>query len=207
MSAMPQSGPVQGPALLVHEGAGTRIPARRHIGSGARDVIVTRPARTAPRRIVPRPATEKRNPVKRPTLYATSFLALLLTSITAVGIGASVDTPRTLMSPADYAAGKRAIETQSRMALGKCRGLSAVEKEVCRAEVRADERIQKAELVARYHGTVAAAQDARNARVKATYDVARAKCGGQPAEARMTCLHAAREERNRRMAGATAAAT
>lgn len=206
MSAMPQQGPVGRPALVVHEGAGTRIPARRHIGAGSRDVILTRPARTAPRRIVPR-TPEKRNPVKRPTLYATSFLALLLTSITAVGIGASVDTPRTLMSPADYAAGKRAIETQSRLALGKCRGLSAAGKEVCRAEVRADERIQKADLVARYHGTVAAAQDARNARLKASYDVARAKCGSQPAEARMACLHEAREERNRRVAAGPAAPT
>ena len=206
MNAVTRQGPVRRPALVVHEGAGTRIPARRHIGAGAREIAWTRPARTAPRR-VPARTLENRTPVKRPTLYATSFLALLLTSITAVGIGASVDTPRTLMSPADYAAGKRAIETQSRMALGRCRGLPSAQKEVCRAEVRADERIQKADLVARYYGTVAAAQDARNARVKASYDVARAKCSSEAAESRASCLHAAREERNRRMAEGGAATT
>ena len=206
MNAVPTQGPVRRPALVVHEGAGTRIRARRPIGSGAREVVVTRPARTAPRRVVARLA-ESRSTMKRPTLYATSFLALLLTSIAAVGIGASVDSPRTLMSPADYAAGKRVIETQSRLALARCRGLAPAEKEVCRAEVRADERVQKADLAARYHGTVAAAQDARNARVKAAYDVARARCGSQPAEGRMDCLHAAREARNRRMAEASASTT
>ena len=206
MNAVRHQGPVQGPALVVREGAETRIPVRRHIGSGAREIILTRPVRTAPRRVAARPV-ERPAPVKRPTLYVTSFLALLLTSITAVGIGASVDTPRTLMSPADYAAGKRAIETQSRTALGRCRGLPVAQKEVCRAEVRADERVQKADLVARYHGTFAAAQEAREARVKASYDVARAKCGGAPAESRMACLHAAREERNRRIAEGGASTT
>lgn len=145
--------------------------------------------------------------MNRPTLYATSFLALLLTSIAAVGIGASVDSPRTLMSQADYAAGKRAIEVQSRLALGRCRSMASADKEVCRAEIHADERVQKAELAARYYGTVAAAQDASNARVKAAYDVARSRCGSQPAEGRMACLHAAREERNRRMAQGTPNAT
>ena len=145
--------------------------------------------------------------MKRPALYVTSFFALLLTSIAAVGISASVDTPRTLMSPGDYAAGKRAIEAQSRLALGKCRGLAAAEKDVCRAEVRADERVQKADLAARYHGTVAASLDARQARAKATYDVARARCSSQLAEGRMDCLRAAREERNRAIAQNAPSAT
>jgi hypothetical protein len=78
---------------------------------------------------------------------------------------------------------------------------------VCRAEVRADERVQKAELAARYHGTVAASADARTARVKAAYDVARARCASHTAEDRMDCLRAAREERNRQVAQAAPAAT
>ena len=138
--------------------------------------------------------------MKRPALYVTSFFALLLTSIAAVGIGASVDSPRTLMSPADYAAGKRAIEAQARVSLGRCRGSAVSEKDVCRAEVRADERIQKAELAARYYGTVAAGAEARQARVKAAYDVARARCSGQLAEGRIDCLRAARAQRNRALA-------
>jgi len=138
--------------------------------------------------------------MKRPALYVTSFLALLLTSVAAVGISASVDTPRTLMSPADYAAGKRAIEAQSRLSLARCRGLPVAEKDVCRAEVRADERIQKADLATRYYGTVAASLDARQARVKAAYDVARVRCSSQQPEGRVDCLRAAREQRNRALA-------
>lgn len=145
--------------------------------------------------------------MKRPLLYITSFFALVLTSIAAVSIGASMDSPRTLMSPADYLAGKRAIEAQSRLALGQCRGLASAAKDVCRAQVRADEHVQKADLAARYHGTVAASADARTARVKAAYDVARARCTSHTAEDRMDCLRAAREERNHKVAQAASAAT
>jgi len=145
--------------------------------------------------------------MKRPALYITSFVVLTLMSLAAVGIGASVDGPRTLMSPGDYAAGKRAIESQSRLALAKCRGLAVAQKEICRAEVRADERIQKADLAARYHGTVAASSEARQARVKAAYDVARVRCSSEQSGDRMDCLHAAREARNRALAQATPATT
>ena len=196
MNAVSAKGPVRGPALVV---------SRRPIGSGTRDILVTRPVRTAPRRIAP--AATHPKAMKRPLLYVTSFVALVLTSVAAVGIGASVDSPRTLMSPTDYSAGKHAIEAQSRLALGRCRALGAAEKEVCRAEVRADERVQKADLAARYHGTVTAALDARHARAKAAYDVARARCVSHTAEDRMDCLRAAREERNRKVAQSAPSAT
>jgi hypothetical protein len=213
MNAVSAQGPVRGPALVAPERRSApareavlpRIPSRRPIGSGVRSVVLTRPARTAPRRIAPVAARPKA--MKRPALYVTSFFALVLTSIAAVSIGASMDSPRTLMSPGDYSAGKRAIESQSRLSLGRCRGLAAAEKDVCRAEVRAVERVQKAELAARYHGTVAANVDVRNARVKATYEVARARCASRTAEFRMDCLRAAREERNRQVAQAAPATT
>jgi len=178
------------------------VRSRRPIGAGARPVLQTRPVRTAPRRIsrIIREPAPRRSTMKRPVLYVTSFFALLLTSIAAVGIGASVDAPRTLMSPGDYAAGKRAIESQSRLALGQCRGKPVSEKDVCRAEVRAGERIQKADLAARYHGTVSASVDARQARLKAAYDVARARCSSQLAEERVDCLRTARDQRNRAIA-------
>src|SRR4051812_35071105 len=145
MNAVTSQGPVRRPALVARErrsaarrdAASIPIPTRRPIGSGTRAIVFTRPARTAPRRIAP---VARPKAMKRPLLYLTSFIALVLTSIAAVGIGASMDSPRTLMSPADYAAGKRAIESQSRQALGSCRTLSSAEKEICRAQVRADER-------------------------------------------------------------------
>lgn len=134
--------------------------------------------------------------MKRTALYATSFFAVMM-SLAALGISASMDTPSTLMSPANYEQLKRTIEADTRLALARCRDVSGVEREVCRAEVRAGERVKKADLQAMYHGTVSAQQDARLARAKAAYDVARARCGAQPGEARIGCLRNARAEREK----------
>lgn len=144
--------------------------------------------------------------MKAATLLATSAFAIAA-SMAAVGIGAAVDTPRTLMSPADYAVLKKAVEAETRLALAACRPLPGAQRDVCKAQARADERIKRADLQARYHGTVAAAEDAREARVKAHYDVARARCAGQSGEERMECLRAAREERNRSIEALRMAAT
>jgi hypothetical protein len=135
--------------------------------------------------------------MKRPALYITSFFLLFAASIAALGIGAAVDSPRTLMSPADYAIGKKAIEAETRQALGRCRTGTGMEREVCKAEARAQERVLRAQLAARYHGTVASVGEVQQARVKAAYDVARARCGTQAGDQRLDCLRAAREVRNR----------
>jgi hypothetical protein len=213
MTAAAAQGPIARSALVASrprfptkpsEAARARIGARRQIGSGSRGIIVTRPARTAPRRISHAPTART---MQRPTLYVTSFLVLVFASLAAVGINAAVDTPRTLMAPADYHVAKRAIENETRLALGRCRDAQGGAKDVCKAEVRAEERVKKADLAARYHGTVSAAQDARQARVKAQYDVARARCGSRLADDKLDCLRAAREERNRSLAEAAPAAT
>lgn len=144
--------------------------------------------------------------MKAATFLATSAFAIAA-SMAAVGIGAAVDTPPTLMSPADHAVLRKALEAETRLALAACRPLQGVQRDVCKAQARADERIKRADLHARYHGTFAAAEDAREARVKASYDVARARCGAQSGEDRMQCLRAAREERNRSIAALRMAAT
>lgn len=144
--------------------------------------------------------------MKAATLLATSAFAIAA-SMAAVGIGAAVDSPRTLMSPAHYAVLKKAVEAETRLALAACRPLGGAQRDVCKAQARADERVKRADLQARYHGTVAAAEDAREARVKAHYDVARARCSGQSGEERMECLRAAREERNRSIEALRMAAT
>ena len=215
MNAVSAQGPVERSALAVSgrraprsgETVSFHVTPRRPIGSGSRDVILTRPTRSAPRRVPRAAPAPTPSAMKRPLLYLTSFLALVLTSIAAVSIGASMDSPRTLMSPVDYATGKHAIEALARTSLSRCRGLAPAEKDICRAQVRADERVQKADLTARYYGTVNAAADARSEHVRAAYDVARARCGSQPAENRVDCLHAAREERNRLIAQNAPAAT
>jgi hypothetical protein len=136
----------------------------------------------------------------RTTLILTSTFAVLV-SVGALGIGAAVDMPSTLMSPADYDAAKRGIESRAAAAIGQCRQLQGAARDVCKAEARAEERVRQAELGARYHGTVSATQDLRMARVKALYDVARARCGDRGGEERLQCLRAARDDRRKSLEG------
>jgi hypothetical protein len=210
MTSWVVQGPVSRPALRFYptpasDGAAARFGPRRQIGSGRRSIIVTSPARLAARRIAHEPA-RKVAAVKKTTFLVTAFLAMLL-SLAALGIGAAVDSPRTLMSRTDYNAGRRAIEAQTRVAYAGCRSQSGAERDVCKAQARAEERIRVADLQARYHGTVAAAEDARIARVKAGFDVARARCDALTASEKVECLRSAREDRARALAQARQATT
>ena len=181
------------------------VPPRRQIGFGRRAIIVTNPAlfRTPRRHRMPI-ATEKS--VKRSTLYAV-LVGALIVSAGAVGLSAAVDSPRSLMDRNEYLQSKKAIETDTRLNLSKCRDVEGAARELCRAEARADERTRKAELEASYRGTVAAAEDAKLERAKARYDVARAKCTDQRGEDRLACLKAARAEKAKALAEAKHAAT
>ncbi len=139
--------------------------------------------------------------MKRTTLFATIAGAILV-SATALGIGAAVDSPRSLMSPVDYGAAKKAIEGEARAALVKCRSLEDHAKDLCKAETKADERIRKADLEAQYRGTVSASADARLARAKAQYEVARAKCGDHHGEDKISCMRSARSEKAKALSDA-----
>ena len=211
-------GPVRAPALVVSDtskpwrvaGRRARRQAEAHtrqrrtpIGLGARTVVVTDPASVA------RPR-HSHAPAKKTMKRTTVFLSLLLAigaSLAAMGISAAVDSPRTLMSRADYGDALRGIEAATRSALGRCRDVDMVARDVCKAQVRADERVRKAELQARYYGTVAAAEEVQAARVKARYDVARAQCGARPSDTRLHCLREAREARARELHAKVASST
>ncbi|HUQ28508.1 MAG TPA: hypothetical protein VM051_07935 [Usitatibacter sp.] len=140
--------------------------------------------------------------MKRTTLVATLAGALLV-SATAFGISAAVDSPRSLMSPADYSLAKKAIESDTRVLLAKCRDQDGQLRDVCKAEARADERVRKADLEAQYRGTVASAADARLARAKASYEVAKARCGDHRGEDKLSCLRSARTEKARALEAAS----
>lgn len=203
-------GPIHGSALFssrptpASDSTSTRIRPRRQIGTGARTIIVTNPARIASRRIA-KPIQQGRA-MKRTTVYATSFFAILL-SVAALGISAAVNSPRTLMSRADYSEGKNAIEAETRMALAGCRESESSAKDICKSEARAEERVKEADLQARYHGTVAAADEARIARTKAAYDVAKARCGIHKGDERTECLRSAREDNGKALSDAKLAST
>jgi hypothetical protein len=140
------------------------------------------------------------------TLYA-SLVGALAVSATAFGISTAVESPRSLMSPVDYGAAKKAIEAEIRVSLSGCRDKEGLDKEVCKAEARADERVRKADLEAQYRGTVAAAADAKLARAKAQYEVAKVKCSDQRSEDKLSCLKSARAEKAKALAEAKLAST
>ena len=168
----------QGPAAPALRTVSIPRAARRPIGRGSRGIRHTDPGsvRTLRRRAIERPRPARA--MKRTTFYAT-LVGAFLVSAAAMGIGAAVDAPRSLMSPSDYGDARRAIESDSRLALAKCREDEGQARDICRVEARADERVRKAELEARYRGTVGAAADAKLARAKAKYDVARVRCGAE----------------------------
>lgn len=144
--------------------------------------------------------------MKRSTLLVTALLATGL-SLAAIGIRAAVDTPRTLMSPDIHQGLKRDVEAATRLALAECRDQAGVDREVCKAEARAAERVALADLAARYHGTHAAQEEAVAARAKASFDVAKVRCTAKSADARVDCLRQARAERTRLLAEGRPSAT
>jgi len=205
MKLATHEGPVHAPALFAFAPrTGPRAAKRRPIGLGARTVLLTDPASVARPRHHPIP--QKKTRMKRTTLFVTMLLAVTA-SVAAMGIGAAVDSPRTLMSRDDYRDAQRGIEAATRAALGQCRSEQVAARELCKAKARADERVRKAELQSQYYGTVAAAEEVQVARVKAKYDVARAECGARPSDARLDCLRSAREARAKEIHAKVASST
>ena len=143
--------------------------------------------------------------MKRTTIYA-SLTAALLVSATAWGISAAVDSPRSLMAPSDYNAARSAIESDTRAAAARCRDEGSQSREVCKTQARAEERVRKAELEARYRGTVAAAENVKIEKAKARFDIARVKCASERAEHKISCIRSAREEKSRELNEAKVAA-
>jgi hypothetical protein len=170
-----------------------RVRARRQIGFGSRAIIETDPAHATRRRNVTKPKPKARR-MKNTTLFATLAGALLV-SATAFGISAAVDSPRSLMAPSDYSVAKKAIESDVHAAMSKCRDQDGRSRDICKAEARADEMVRKADLEAKYRGTVVAGADARLARAKAQYEVAKTRCAEERSADRLSCLRAARAEK------------
>lgn len=123
------------------------------------------------------------------------------------GLQSAMSAPPTLMAPAVYDGAWRSIERDTRAALGRCRGLPESERALCRARARAHDRVQKAELDARYYGTVQAQVHARDVRARARFQVARAECEARAARDRAGCLSQARTEQAKALALAKVAAS
>jgi hypothetical protein len=132
---------------------------------------------------------------------AVTLAAAMFFGAAGYGIQSAFDTPPTLMSAGDHDREWRSIE-----GLARCRHEPAAARESCRLRARAADRVAKAELDARYYGTVQAEARARQVRARARFEVARADCLARGAD-RARCLTEARSERDKALAAAMVAAT
>ena len=203
MKALPIAGPVIRPAL---DSFRRELPdtgySRQPIGRGPRPVVRTDPAKISTPRLG-RPM-RKRSTRRRTTLYASTASALLLTL--ALGIGATAESPRSLMSQQDFVEARRGLDAESRLALAQCRNFEGGEKDTCRAAARGGDRVRRAELEARYRGTVGAEAEVAQARARMRFEVAKAGCLARRDD-RVACLAEARAERARALADGSPSTT
>ena len=113
-------------------------------------------------------------------IYGT-LAGFVIASVAAVGIGAGIETPRSFMTRDDYVSARLTLESQTRLELGQCRVLESPDKSACRSGVRANDRVRKAELEARYRGTVDAESELQAVRAR---NAARAERARMLADAR-----------------------
>lgn len=137
---------------------------------------------------------------------AVTLAAAVFFGAAGYGIQSTFSTPPTLMAPTDHDREWGSIETRTRIALGACRREREDSRALCRARARAEDRIAKAQLDARYYGTVQAQAHARDVRARARFEVARAECLARGTD-RAQCLTEARNERAKALAAALVAAT
>lgn len=130
-------------------------------------------------------------------IHRMILMATALTAATTVGIGATVTTTPSLMSPGDYTALKRAITAETGDLQLACASLRGPDSHVCRTENAASERVMLAELEARYTGTFRASREAVLARISSKFDVQRSKCFLVTGFQRDTCIVAAHAEKSR----------
>jgi len=130
-------------------------------------------------------------------IHRMILMAGVLTAATTVGIGATVSTTPSLMSPGDYQALKRAITAETGDLQLACASLRGPDSHVCRAENVASERVMLAELDARYKGTFRATRDAVLARITSRFEVERSKCFLVTGFQRDNCIVAAHAEKSK----------
>jgi hypothetical protein len=91
------------------------------------------------------------------------------------------------MTHAQFETGENAIEAEYKAAKKHCDSLSGRAEDVCEAEAKGVERVAKADLRVRYEPTASHVQDARNARIEATYSVAMERCEVKSGNAENVC--------------------
>jgi len=144
--------------------------------------------------------------VNRTALVAT-LAGTLFFGVAGLGIDAAMDNTRTLMSRPDHDRALAAIERTTRAALAQCRHGAEAARELCRTRAHAEDRIARADLDARYFGTVEAETNAKMVRARARFEVARSECFAGADGERSHCMTEARNGEAKAIALARVAST
>jgi len=91
------------------------------------------------------------------------------------------------MSTAEYKSQMERLEANYKAAKERCKGLVGNAKDICQAEVKGEHEVAEAELKASYKGTEKEKYDARVAKARAQYNVAKEKCDDQKGNDKDVC--------------------
>lgn len=130
---------------------------------------------------------------------------LMISMLAAAGIafaGAANAADTSTMSRDAYKADKDKIEAQFKADKAQCATMSGNAKDVCKEEAKGKEKVAKADLEAQYKNTDKARYDARIAKAKADYDVAKEKCDDQSGNQKDVCVKEAKASLAKAKAGA-----
>jgi len=141
------------------------------------------------------------------TVLVATLAGTFFFGAAAFGIDAAMDNPRTLMSRPDHDRALAGIERTTRAAIGQCRSLAETARELCRTRAHAEERTARAELDARYFGTVEAETNAKLVRARGRFEVARSECFAGASADRARCMSEARNGEAKAIALARVAST
>jgi hypothetical protein len=126
--------------------------------------------------------------MKRAILVALGTGAII-SSAAALGIGSASSRANSVsMTRAEYLAALEAIELSRGETLAACDVVTGFDREICRAEVAAEEMVLVAEIEQSFRRDQPAAREAQRSRIEARYQVARTKCQAIGGARRDQCL-------------------
>jgi len=114
-------------------------------------------------------------------------LTTLAAAIALVASGSTFSMTRD-----EYKAGKGEISAKYKSDKAACKSMSGNAKDVCIEEAKGREKVAKAELESTYKPSDRHASDARLAKAKADYNVAKEKCDDQSGNAKDVCVKEAK---------------
>jgi len=126
--------------------------------------------------------------------FKTSLLFAALLSLSAA--------QSATIAKADYSAGKTNITAQYKTDKAACTSLAANAKDVCMEEAKGKEKVARAELEYSYSGKPNDATKVREAKVDATYTVAKEKCDDLAGNSKDVCVSESKAVRTKGIANA-----